>query len=111
MKILPDPADGRRDMFDGGRRIAAGKSERFVVRNLTPNAAAHLIIRSAPDAIARVFVRVGGTPVVELELERANGWVEGEAVLPAERVTAETTIEMWNQGPGDFVDYHAWVTQ
>jgi hypothetical protein len=111
MKILPDPADGRRDMFDGGRRIAAGKSERFVVRNLTPNMPAHLLLRSAPDAIARVFVRVSGTPVVELELERANGWVEGEAVLPAERVNAETTIEIWNQGPGDFVDYHAWVTQ
>jgi hypothetical protein len=111
MKILADPADGRRDMFDGGRRIAAGKSERFVLRNLTPGKPAHLIVRSAPDAVARVFVRVFGKAIVELELERANGWVEGEVAIPADRVGAEIAIEMWNQGPGDFVDYHTWVTQ
>jgi len=111
MKILADPADARRDVFDGGRRIGGGKKELFVLRGLTPGKRAHLILRSAPDAATHVIVRANGAPIVELSLEPADGWVEGVATLPPDRVTAVTEMEIANQGPGDFVDYHAWVTQ
>ena len=112
MKILPDPADGQHDLFDGGRRIGPGKSERFVLKNLVPGRAAHVLVRTAPDREAHVMLRVGGQPLVELVMDRAEGWAEAVAPVPPERLTGpEMAVEMFNQGPGDFVDYHAWVTQ
>src|SRR6185312_7312364 len=59
MKILADPADATKDMLDGGRRIAAGKEERFVVR-IEPSKRAHLVVRSAPEGKAHVHARIDG---------------------------------------------------
>ena len=111
MKVLADPADDRRDMFDSGRRIPAHRSEHFKVRGLRAGQIANLIIRSAPDTTARVILRVNGAPVMQLELVPTEGWVEGAAEIPIAHVLPELDIELFNQGPGDFVDYHAWVTQ
>lgn len=111
MKILPDPADDKADMFDAGRRIAAGKSERFTLSHLTAGKPSHLVVRSAPDAAAHVFVRIAGKPVVELTCEAGSSWVEAVADIDAAFVGEEMQVELWNQGPGDFVDYHVWVTQ
>ncbi len=111
MKVLADPGDERRDMFDGGRRIPARRSEHFKVRGLTPGQIANLIIRSAPDSTSRVILRVNGSPVMQVELVPTEGWVEGAAEIPIARVLPELDIELYNEGPGDFVDYHTWVTQ
>jgi hypothetical protein len=111
MRVLPDPNDPKRDMFDGGRRIAVGKSERFVARGLTPAAPAHLVVRTAPESKTRVRVRVNGADAGELALQRTGGWVEVALALPAERVTGELRVELTNEGPGDFVDFHDWLTQ
>lgn len=111
MKILPDPADETRDMFDGGRRIAPGRAERFVMRHLTPGRAAHLIVRSAPDGSAHVRLRVRGADVAKLQLSAVEGWVDKITEIPGDVVTRELEIEMANDGPNDFVDYHAWITQ
>jgi hypothetical protein len=111
MRVLPDPLDPKHDMFDGGRRIALGKSERFVARGLTPSKAAHLVVRTAPESKTRVRVWVNGEEAGELALERTGGWVEIALALPAERVTDELNIVLTNDGPGDFVDFHDWLTQ
>lgn len=111
MKILADPLDASRDMFDSGRRIASGKSEHFVVSRLTLGRTAHLTIRSAPDGKAHVRVRIAGADVDQIDFVPVDAWVERVAEIPASIVTGEIDIEMANDGPNDFVDYHAWVTQ
>jgi hypothetical protein len=111
MRVLPDATDGGRDMFDAGRRIAVGKWEAWTARGLTPGQPAHLVVRTAPESTTRVRVRIDGLEVGVLALERASQWVEVFLPIPAERVQPEMRIELTNEGPGDFVDYHEWLTQ
>lgn len=85
--------------------------ERFKLHNLTGNKTAHLLIRTAPETASNVFVRVGGTPIVQLSFEKGVSWVEAVAAIPGEIVGETVDVELWNQGPADFVDYHVWVTQ
>ncbi len=111
MKILPDPETPTEDMFDGGRRIAKNRGERFTMRGLTCSRDSHLVIRSAPDGRATIRVHVGGHEVDRIVFERTEGWVEKIATIPGERVGPEIEIELANDGPDDFVDYHVWATQ
>ncbi len=111
MRILPDPEDAKQDMFDAGRRIAVTRRERFVARGLTPGAAAHLVVRVAPESRTRVRVRVDGQDAGVFDLERTDSWLEAPLAVPAALVTAEMHVELTNEGPGDFVDFHAWLTQ
>jgi len=111
MRVLADPAEPRRDMFDAGRRIAVGKSESWIARGTKPGAAAHLVVRTAPDSKTRLRVRIGTTEVGIIELERTAGWVEVSLLIPADRVSGEMRFQLTNEGPGDFVDFHEWLTQ
>jgi hypothetical protein len=112
MRVLPDPTDPVRGLFDGGRRIAVGRGEHFVLAGVEGGVRpAHLVVRTAPEGRTRVRVRIGGEDVGALELERTGGWVEAGLRIPPERVLAGATVELVNDGPGDFVDYHLWVTQ
>jgi hypothetical protein len=114
MRVLPDPTDPIHDMFDGGRRIAVGRSESWIARSLVPGRAAHLVVRSAPESKTRVRVRIG-TFEGTIDLDRApsgdGAWVEAPLPIPAEQIRAETSIQLTNEGPGDFVDFHEWLTQ
>jgi len=111
MRILPDPTNPALDMFDGGRRITAGKGERFVAKGLVPGKAAHLVVRTAPEHDSHVRVHIEGVDVGTLHLSQASEWVEAALAIPAERVTEPLRVELTNDGPGDFVDFHAWLTQ
>ena len=111
MRVLPDPAEPRRDMFDGGRRIAVGKSESWLAIGGVANAPAHLVVRVAPESTTRVHVRINGATVGYLDLERAAGWVEIPIDIPPDRVWGAMRVELTNEGPGDFVDFHEWLTQ
>ncbi len=109
MKILPDPSDPRASIFDGGRRIGAGRAESFRLRGLRAGAAAHLVIRSSPEPATRVRVRVAGRDVASFELPETEGWTESVVTV---QVTEEPLrVELVNDGPNDFVDHHVWVTQ
>ena len=111
MRILPDPADERLDMFDAGRRIAVTRSESFLAHGLDAGRAAHLVVRVAPEARARVRVRVDGADVGTLDLDRTDGWVEVSLAIPGDRVQPRLQVQLVNEGPGDFVDFHDWLTQ
>jgi hypothetical protein len=111
MRVLPDPTDPRRDMFDAGRRIAVGKREAWVARGAAPGRPAHLVVRTAPESKTRVRVRLDGEDAGFLDLERAEEWVEAVLPIPADRVRPSMRIELVNEGPGDFVDFHEWLTQ
>lgn len=111
MRVLPDPGDRKRDLFDGGRRIASGRAERFVLRGVTASKSAHLVTRAAPEARTRVRVRASGRDAGLLELEPTGGWQEPVLALPPEAVQEGAEIELLVEGPADFVDYHLWITQ
>ena len=112
MRILPDPANADRDMFDAGRRIAAGKSESFDARGLVLGKRIHLVVRTAQEAATKVRVRVDGRDVGTMALERTNGWEETALEIAGDHVPGgKLRVELTNEGPGDFIDYHAWITQ
>ncbi|MDF2697440.1 MAG: hypothetical protein K0S65_5823, partial [Labilithrix sp.] len=112
MRVLPDPNDPQRDMFDGGRRIAVGKRESFGVHGLILGKRFHLVVRTAQEGATRVRVRVDGRDAGTLELQRTDGWEETGHLVPDELVgNANVRIELTNEGPGDFLDYHLWITQ
>jgi hypothetical protein len=111
MRVLPDPTDSRRDMFDAGRRMAVGKSERWVARGLTAGVPAHLVIRTAPESKTHVRVRIDGVDAGAFDLERGAEWLEVALPVAADRIKSEIRIELTNDGPGDFVDFHEWLTQ
>ena len=112
MRILPDPADPQKDMFDGGRRIAVGKKESFTANDLVLGRPFHLVVRVAQEGATNVRLRVDGQDAGVLALGRTNGWEEKGFLVTEKFVTkANLRIELINEGPGDFVDYHLWITQ
>jgi hypothetical protein len=111
MKILPDPNDESRDMLDGGRTVRPGNGERMRLRGLDPEHPAWLVLRSAPTKPTDLVVRVAGHDVETVHWTRAEGWSERRVEIPADRVTREVRVELYNPGSEDFVDYHVWVAQ
>jgi hypothetical protein len=108
LKVLPDPRDPTRDVFDAGRNSPEGTRESFVLEGIVPGRRLELVFRAAPVARRVVPLRVDGAPVGELELPRTDGWVEVHvAVPPVER--RRIVVEL---GPsGERVLYHAWAVQ
>ncbi len=115
LKVLADPSDASRDLLDGGRRFEQGRDERFTLRKLTPRQAAHLVIRSAPESRATVRVLVGGVELGRVPLEATEGVGRARRRGAAsDKIRADGTpidVTLANDGPGDFIDYHVWVTQ
>ncbi len=111
MKVLPDPADSYADLFDAGRRTGAGRRESMRLSDLAPRAAARLVVRSAPDAKTAVSVSVGSRVIGVLAFEPRDAWDERVIDLPADAVDSAIDVAFDVIGPGDFVNYHVWITQ
>jgi hypothetical protein len=56
-------------------------------------------------------VLVGGAEIAQVPFVATEGWVERVVAVPAENVGDEIDVSILNDGPGDFIDYHVWVTQ
>ncbi len=106
-RVLPDPADPRRDMFDAGRRIPSGLSETFRLK-IAPGKRARLIARGAPEHDVDVQVLVDGEPLGAWHFSRAEGWQEASIDLPEPR--ASHRLRLTPEG-GDWVDHHVWAVQ
>ncbi|MDB4946514.1 MAG: hypothetical protein JWP97_6048, partial [Labilithrix sp.] len=74
MRVLPDPLEPTRDMFDGGRRIAVGKFESFVAKGLVLGKKGHLVVRTAQEGTTTVRVRLDGANAGAFTVHRTNGW-------------------------------------
>lgn len=111
MKILADPGEARKDMFDAGRRTGRGQVERFSLWPSNPGSPADLIVRGAPWEPAHVTVRVGGAEVGRIDWEPGETWVESVVPLPTGSIGPVVEIELLCGGPGDCVHFHAWLTQ
>ncbi len=111
MKILPDPVDPARDLFDGGRILYAQGSERFTLSNLDPHRPAILAFRSAPTGDARLRVRLGGAEVATIALAPRDGWDERTLAIHADQVTSPLEVVIENDGPGELSLFHVWIGQ
>ncbi len=69
------------------------------------------MIRTAPEKETTVRVLVGGAEIARVSLEASEAWVERVVAVPAGAVGDEIDVTLANDGPGDFIDYHVWVTQ
>jgi len=112
MRVLPDPTDPQHDMFDAGRRIAAGKSESFDGRGLILGKPLHLVLRLAQESTTTIRVHIDGADAGAMTVHRTDAWEEKALAVDAKFVpSANVRVELTNEGPGDFVDFHAWITQ
>ena len=72
---------------------------------------AHLVVRSAPEGAAHVHVRIDGVEIGLIDLARTEAWVECSTPLSGSDVREGARVDLVNDGPADFIDYHAWLTQ
>ena len=82
MKLLPNPARPREDLWDAARIVPPGVSESFRLRNLAPNQPFQLVLRSAPTAKVEFDILSSGKAVAHVKLAPNDGWVETRVVLP-----------------------------
>jgi hypothetical protein len=107
MRVLPDPDDPLRDLFDAGRSIPEGASEAARVR--APRGPGRLVVRTATTHAAEVEVRAGGQLVGRLHVPATTGWVEPSIDLPAG--LPETFDLVLTAAKGEWADYHVWVLE
>jgi hypothetical protein len=107
-KVLPSPDEARREVFDAGRRIPAGRSESFRLR-LAPGKSGKLVARTAPEHEGEIEVRIDGEARGRWRFERADGWREASLDLPAtDRGVVDVTLTPL---AADWVDHHVWAVQ
>ncbi len=105
-RVLADPENKNRDLFDAGREIPEGQRETFDLE--MPASLGKLFVRSVTSDAVELRVIVAGMEVGRLSLAPGDGWREPFVDLPAglpKRARVEIVAEQ-----GNWVDYHVWVT-
>lgn len=113
MKILPHPADPRRDLWDAGRVIAPGLSERFELKEVDPRRPFRLVVRVAPSGPLHIPVTIQGRSVGAFSAEAYDGWQELELKVPALSETeAPRKLEVvLEPSSTERIIYHLWALQ
>ena len=93
MKLLPNPARPREDLWDAARIVPPSVTESFRLRNLTPDKPLILVLRSAPTAKAEFDVLSSGKILGHVKLTANDGWLETRVTLPAPHAH-EVTLEL-----------------
>ncbi|MCU0684924.1 MAG: hypothetical protein MUF34_22205 [Polyangiaceae bacterium] len=109
MRVLADPREPSREIWDGGRHIPPGRSERMIVRNLPPGRPVELLFRTAVDVETTLEVQVGDRVYPQL-LSPRRGWVEFALPLAGDEVQAELPLRITARR-GDWIDYHLWAIE
>src|SRR5262249_7774871 len=97
----------KRDLFDAGRVIPAGETERARVR--APLGGGRLVVRTAGGHAGEVEVRVDGRPIGRIALSPAKGWTEPSGALPA-RLPAHVELAL-TPIENDWIDCHLWILE
>jgi len=111
LKVLADPEDPEKDLLDGGRELVAGASESMRLSGLTAGEDATIVLRAAPVANTTIHVRVNGVDLPKLLVTQKDAWVEPSVKVPAALVQSSVDVEVIDDGPNAFVDYHVWIAQ
>jgi hypothetical protein len=106
-RVLRDLSDVDRDLFDAGRLIPSGASERARVH--APHGEGRLIVRTVAAHRAEIDVLIDARPLGQLVIEKAPGWAEASIPLPSGLPdSVELTL---TPRDGDWVDHHVWVVE
>lgn len=105
--LLTDPQNPRSDLFDAGRIIADGDSEK--ARMAMPSNGGYLIVRTANIDPARVDVKLDGRLVGVLDVAASDEWRETWVPLPPGLPpTAEVEL---TPRKSTWTNYHVWITE
>lgn len=83
MKLLPNPAQPREDLWDAARIVPPGVSESFELHGLEAGKPLTLIIRTAATAPSEFDVTSAGKPLARVKIAASDGWTETRVTLPA----------------------------
>jgi hypothetical protein len=106
LRILADPLQPKKGLFDAGRIIPNGQVERARIR--TPTVGGRLVARTAAAIETTAEVRIDGRPIGRWVAEpEADGWLELSVDIPP-GLPAEASLEI---APieGEWVNHHVWV--
>jgi hypothetical protein len=105
-RVLADPEDRRRDLFDAGREIPPGQTETARVR--LRGGAQRLIARAAAGSRPlSIRVSLGDRAVGTLEVPSGSGWTEPTLTLPPD-LNDEQSIALTPEGEG-WTSFHVWI--
>jgi hypothetical protein len=110
MKILSHPDNAALELWDAGRVVPPGASVAFVLRGVAKGRAARLVVRTAPPQRAALSFRIGGGPVVRVELEPVDAWQEPSVPIPDDAVGTATAVTLTAER-SELVMYHAWAVE
>lgn len=110
LRILADPFDDARDVFDSGRRIPTDRVEAFSLGSNLQATSMRLIVRTAPAFAGHVEVTMDSVPIGELVLEPSERWVELSLPLPSPVAPGELSkFSFTNRDALRWVNYHVWL--
>lgn len=105
-RLLPDPFQPGRELFDAGRHIRSSEVERFRMSREV-GSPARLILRTVGDRSVSVDVHIDGQSAGSFEVP-VGGWQEVSLPLPETRATFVVELSPRN---GDWVNHHVWLAQ
>lgn len=108
MKLLPNPASPREDLWDAGRRVPAGVRERFTLSGLDPARPVALIVRAAPTEDVELMIEAEPSISVKAQLPQTDGWLERRVELGTPGVSE---LELRLDSRGERALFHVWAVQ
>jgi len=109
MKLLPNPALPREDLWDAGRIVPAGVRESFTLSGIDPERPVALIVRAAPTESVSLEIEADPNVVKQVVLPRRDGWLEQRVELGTPGVT---NLAVRLTAPsGERVLFHVWAVQ
>jgi hypothetical protein len=109
MKLLADPREPRKGLWDAGRIVPPGASETFTLSGVDRQRPFRLVVRIAPSGPLQTPVSIGGKRIGTLNAKGADVWQELELPVPALGDAApEVVLEA---GPHERISYHMWAVQ
>lgn len=110
MKILASPERRGRGVWDAGRLLPVGESERFVLSGLKPDRPVELVYRVAPAQKVRVRRVIPNIEERELTLLPSDVWQEYVDALREVPQDGRLHVEL-HALEGERVLYHVWAIQ
>ena len=104
-RLLEDPRDSRRDLFDAGRIVKQGQTVSMQLS--LPVGAAELVVRVAPERAILFTVARAGQPLGSMTAQPSGGWQELSLPLPPEW-QGKVQLALTNER-GDAILYHMWI--
>ncbi len=106
-RVLADPIQPMRDLFDAGRVIPPDHTETAVLR--APGPGGRLVVRSVVGHRVTIQVHAAGGAVGMLTLDPAPGWTETSLALPL-NMGRYFQLDLTPKG-GDWLDCHVWIVE